>query len=129
MDFSFSGLKTAALRHIRENSISKDHPKFADFLASFQNAIVRALLSNMSKSIKMSKPRSLILCGGVAKNKVLREEFQKLARSFYLPAFIPSPEFCTDNAVMVAALAAEKLGHKKTGSIDLGLNAYPRKIG
>jgi len=128
-DFSFSGLKTAALRHIREYNISKDHPKFSDFLASFQNGIVRALLSNMSKSIKVSKPRSLILCGGVAKNTVLREEFQKLAHSFSLPAFIPSPEFCTDNAVMVAALAVEKIAHQKTQPLDLSLNAYPRKIG
>jgi N6-L-threonylcarbamoyladenine synthase len=128
MDFSFSGLKTAALRHIRENNISKDHPNFSDFLASFQNSIVRALLSNMSQSIKMSKPRSLILCGGVAKNTALRSEFQKLARNFNLPAFIPSPEFCTDNAVMVAALALEKIQHQKTRPIDLSLNAYPRKI-
>jgi N6-L-threonylcarbamoyladenine synthase len=129
MDFSFSGLKTAALRHIREHNISKDHLKFADFLASFQNGIIRALLSNMSKSIKKSKPCSLILCGGVAKNTALREEFQKLARSFSLPAFIPSPEFCTDNAVMVAALAVEKIEHQKTQPFDLSLNAYPRKIG
>jgi N6-L-threonylcarbamoyladenine synthase len=127
LDFSFSGLKTAALRHIRENNISKEHPLFVDFLASFQNGIVRALLSNMSKSIKMSKPRSLLLCGGVAKNRVLRKEFQKLARKFHLPAFIPSPEFCTDNAVMVAALAVEKISHQKTLSLDLSLNAYPRK--
>jgi N6-L-threonylcarbamoyladenine synthase len=59
----------------------------------------------------------------------LRNKFQKLAHNFFLPAFIPSPEFCTDNAVMVAALAVEKLEHKKTGPIDLSLNAYPRKIG
>jgi N6-L-threonylcarbamoyladenine synthase len=128
-DFSFSGLKTAALRHIREHNITKDHPKFADFLASFQNGIVRALLSNMSQSIKAFKPRSLILCGGVAKNMALRKEFQKLAHSFHVPAFIPSPEFCTDNAVMVAALAVEKIERKKTVPLDLSLNAYPRKVG
>ena len=129
LDFSFSGLKTAALRHIREHKISKDHPQFIDLLASFQNAIVRALLTNVSRSIKAHEPRSLILCGGVARNTVLREEFGKTARHFHLPAFIPSPEFCTDNAVMVAALAVEKMAHQKHGSLDLSLNAYPRKIG
>jgi N6-L-threonylcarbamoyladenine synthase len=128
MDFSFSGLKTAALRHIKEQGISKDHPKFFDLLASFQSAIIRALLSNLSQSIKMSKPRSLILCGGVAKNAALRTAFQKLAQQFQLPAFIPSPEFCTDNAVMVAALALEKLEQQKPGALDLSLNAYPRKL-
>ena len=76
----------------------------------------------------MSKPRALILCGGVAKNAALRTEFQKLAQKFQLPAFIPSPEFCTDNAVMVAALALEKLEQQKPGPIDLSLNAYPRKL-
>lgn len=129
MDFSFSGLKTAALRHIREQEICKGHPKFADFLASFQDAVIRALLYNMSRSIKAHKPRSLILCGGVARNKALRNAFQKLSRNVHLPAFIPSPEFCTDNAVMVAALAAEKIALKKSGPINLSLNAYPRKSG
>jgi N6-L-threonylcarbamoyladenine synthase len=129
MDFSFSGLKTAALRHIRANKISKDHPKFADFLASFQNGVIRALLSNMSQSIKAYNPRSLVLCGGVARNTTLRKEFQELASSFHLPAFIPSPEFCTDNAVMVAALAIAKIERQKPGLLDLSLNAYPRKIG
>jgi N6-L-threonylcarbamoyladenine synthase len=128
MDFSFSGLKTAALRHIKEHNISKDHPKFFDFLASFQKAIVRALVSNTSESIKAFKPRSLILCGGVARNTVLRQDFQKLALTFHLPAFIPSPEFCTDNAVMVAALAVEKIQHGKTEPLNLALNAYPRKL-
>ena len=129
LDFSFSGLKTAALRHIQKNGISKNHPKFFDLLASFQHAIIRALLSNMSQSIQRLKPRSLILCGGVAKNAALRKEFQKMARSFQLPAFIPSPEFCTDNAVMVAALAFAKIEQQKPGPLDLSLNAYPRKIG
>ena len=129
LDFSFSGLKTAALRHIKKYGISEDHPKFFDLLASFQMAIVRALLSNMSKSIKISKPRSLILCGGVAKNAVLRKEFQKMARSFQIPAYIPSPEFCTDNAVMVAALAFAKIERQKPGPLNLFLNAYPRKVG
>ncbi|MGD9344245.1 MAG: tRNA (adenosine(37)-N6)-threonylcarbamoyltransferase complex transferase subunit TsaD [Candidatus Aminicenantes bacterium] len=129
MDFSFSGLKTAALRLIKETKISKGHPKFADLLASFQQAIIRALLSNMSRSIKVHKPRSLILCGGVARNNALRNAFQKLGRNVRLPAYIPSPEFCTDNAVMVAALAMEKVVYQKKTSLDLGLNAYPRKIG
>ena len=126
MDFSFSGLKTAALRLIREHDISKNHPKFADFLASFQQAVIRALLANMSQSIKVYRPRSLILCGGVARNDALREAFQKLGRNVPLPTYIPSPEFCTDNAVRVAALAVEKLAHQKDTPLDLSLNAYPR---
>jgi len=126
LDFSFSGLKTAALKQIKEHQISKNHPSFLDFLASFEKAIVRALLANLAQGIQAFKPKSLILCGGVARNKKLRKEFSEFARQLRLNFFIPSPEFCTDNAAMVAALALEKIrSHKKT-SIPLDLNAYPR---
>ena len=66
LDFSFSGLKTAALNKIKEEKISKNHPRFYDFIASFEGAIIRALLSNLSRTIKAYHPSSLILCGGVA---------------------------------------------------------------
>jgi N6-L-threonylcarbamoyladenine synthase len=126
LDFSFSGLKTAALKQIKEYQISKGHPLFLDFLASFEKAIIRALLANLTQGIKAFKPKSIILCGGVARNKKLRREFKEFAQQLRLNFFIPSPEFCTDNAAMVAALALEKLrSHKKT-SLPLDLNAYPR---
>jgi len=126
LDFSFSGLKTAALKHIKESQISKTHPRFFDFLASFEKAIIRALLANLNQGIKIFKPQSLILCGGVARNKKLRKEFMEFARKHGLHSFIPSPGFCTDNAAMVAALAVEKLKEQKEPSFPLDLNAYPR---
>jgi N6-L-threonylcarbamoyladenine synthase len=126
LDFSFSGLKTAALKQIKEYEISKNHPRFFDFLASFEKAIIRALLDNLAQGIKTFKPKSLILCGGVARNKKLRKEFKEFAQHLRLNFFIPSPEFCTDNAVMVAALALEKLKSQRKFSFPLDLNAYPR---
>lgn len=126
LDFSFSGLKTDALKKIKETRISKTHPSFYDFLASFERAIIRALLANLAQGIKIFKPRSLILCGGVARNKKLRSEFTEVARKNRLPSFIPSPEFCTDNAAMVASLAIKKINKKKDTSFPLDLNAYPR---
>jgi N6-L-threonylcarbamoyladenine synthase len=126
MDFSFSGLKTAALRTIKQNRITKSHPSFVDFLASFENAVIRALLANVNQAAKRFKPSALILCGGVARNKKLRRDFAHFAQKIQLPSFIPSPELCTDNAAMVAALAAEKI--KTVGDVPLllNLNAYPR---
>ncbi len=126
LDFSFSGLKTAALKKIKEHKISKRHPQFVDFVASFQKAIIWALLSNLGQALAKFKPSSLILCGGVARNKKLRQSFKELARQHHLPAFIPSPQYCTDNAAMVAALGLKKLleGEKQTSV--LALNAYPR---
>jgi N6-L-threonylcarbamoyladenine synthase len=126
LDFSFSGLKTAALRLIGDTKMSDSHPRLADFLASFEEAVVRALLGNLSRAAEKYNPASLILCGGVARNKKLRQRFDGLVRSSGLAGFVPSPELCTDNAAMVAALAIEKMGAKKKVKLSLELDAYPR---
>jgi N6-L-threonylcarbamoyladenine synthase len=126
MDFSFSGLKTAALRTIKQNQLTRSHSSFLDFLASFEKAVIRALLANINRAVKHFKPCSLILCGGVARNKKLRRDFASFSRKIQLPSFIPSPELCTDNAAMVAALAAEKVITLGDEPFSLDLNAYPR---
>ncbi len=126
LDFSFSGLKTAALRHIRENGISKDSPALADFLASFEEIVARSLLDNVRQAAEETQPRSLILCGGVARNTRLRTRFQEFAREADLDAFIPSPKLCTDNAAMVAAVALRKFARQPAAAPDLDLDAYPR---
>lgn len=125
-DFSFSGLKTAALRIIRENHLERNHPLLADFLASFEETVIRALLENMGRAITEFRPRSLILCGGVARNKRLRSRFSELADEHQLPAFIPSPRLCTDNGGMVGALAWKKFQAAPLTFLDLELDAYPR---
>jgi tRNA N6-adenosine threonylcarbamoyltransferase len=126
LDFSFSGLKTAALKWIEETGMSARHPELPDFLASFEAAVVRALLEKVTQAADQFEPASLILCGGVARNKRLRTAFEELARASGLSAHIPSPQFCTDNAAMVAALAAEKMRGKKSLPLSLDLDAYPR---
>lgn len=129
LDFSFSGLKTAALNLIKEFKIAKSHPHFYDFLASFEMAVIRALLANLAQAAERLKPKALILCGGVARNKKLRHLFEEFARQRRLNHAVPSPDFCTDNAAMVAALALEKLKKGMKPSLDLDLNAYPRSFG
>jgi N6-L-threonylcarbamoyladenine synthase len=128
LDFSFSGLKTAALRWIDEAGISKEHPRLADFLASFEAAVVRSLLDNLAAAVEETRPVSIILCGGVARNQRLRSGFGELARSAGVSAHIPLPQFCTDNAAMVAALAGEKVRLQRKTALDLELDAYPRFI-
>ncbi len=128
LDFSFSGLKTAALKWIDEAGLSKHHARLADFLASFEAAVVRALLDNLASAVEERRPASIILCGGVARNRRLRSGFGQLARSAGVSAHIPSPQFCTDNAAMVAALAGEKMKAQKGHAPDLELDAYPRFI-
>jgi N6-L-threonylcarbamoyladenine synthase len=126
LDFSFSGLKTAALRLIRERGVTKDGPELRDFLASFEEIVARSLLDNVRRAVDETQPRALILCGGVARNARLRARFQDYAREADLPAFIPSPKLCTDNAAMVGAMAIRKFASQPPCGPDLDLDAYPR---
>jgi N6-L-threonylcarbamoyladenine synthase len=126
LDFSFSGLKTAALKHIREHGIVKDDARLPDFLASFEDVIARALVDNLRLAADAVLPRSLVLCGGVARNTRLRARFQDFARQAGLDAYVPSPKLCTDNAAMVGALALKKFARCPDAVTDLDLDAYAR---
>jgi N6-L-threonylcarbamoyladenine synthase len=126
LDFSFSGLKTAALKHIREHGIAKDDARLPDFLASFEEVVARTLVDNLRRAADAVQPRSLVLCGGVARNTRLRARFQDFAREAGLPAYIPSPKLCTDNAAMVGALALKKFVRRPDTITDLDLDAYAR---
>jgi len=128
LDFSFSGLKTAALRWIREEGLAADHPRLPDFLASFEQAVARIILENIARAVALHCPRTLLLSGGVARNKRLRTEFEAFAREQGLGFFMPSPKLCTDNAGMVGALAWKRYERRGGGELDLRMNAYPRFI-
>jgi N6-L-threonylcarbamoyladenine synthase len=126
LDFSFSGLKTAALRLIRERGVTKDGPELRDFLAGFEEIVARSLVDNVRRAVDETQPCSLILCGGVARNARLRARFQDYARDAGLPSFIPSPKLCTDNAAMVGAMALRTFACQPPCGPDLDLDAYPR---
>jgi N6-L-threonylcarbamoyladenine synthase len=125
LDFSFSGLKTAVLRYVREHQIepvvdaSDPPPPILDLCASFQNAVVRALVRSLRKAAEEYRPRTLILAGGVACNSELREAVQALAEELNVPAYIPSPIYTTDNAAMIAAAGYPKLLRGETAGLDL----------
>jgi N6-L-threonylcarbamoyladenine synthase len=126
LDFSFSGLKTAAIKTIRENAVTAEGPRLADFLASFEAAVVRSLIDHVAAAADQVQPRSLILCGGVARNARLRARFQDFARKAGLDAYIPSPKLCTDNAAMVGAVAVKRFAARPETSLDLDLDAFAR---
>jgi N6-L-threonylcarbamoyladenine synthase len=119
LDFSFSGLKTAALKLIREQGITKDDAKLSDFLASFEEIVARTLIEHVRTAADRIQPKSLVLCGGVARNTRLRTRFQQFARESGLDAYVPSPKLCTDNAAMVGAVALKKFAGCPALSIDL----------
>jgi len=115
LDFSFSGLKTAVLRYVRENGLPEVSdagaapPAVLDLCASFQNAVVRALMRSLRKAAEEHQPRTIVLAGGVACNSELRASVGELARKLRVPAHIPSPVYTTDNAAMIAAAGYPKL--------------------
>ncbi|MDP2629177.1 MAG: tRNA (adenosine(37)-N6)-threonylcarbamoyltransferase complex transferase subunit TsaD [Candidatus Harrisonbacteria bacterium] len=99
-DFSFSGLKTAVLYHLRDNP--QERPQ--DVAASFQEAAIEVLEKRSEKALGEHEAHSLILCGGVAANKALQKRLAALAENQGVAFHTPS-EFVynTDNAAMIAA--------------------------
>jgi N6-L-threonylcarbamoyladenine synthase len=99
-NFSFSGLKTAVLRMVRQFEESKQPLPVDDIAASFQAAVVDVLLTKTLKAAHAYKTKEIVLAGGVSANKALREAF--LAQSEFT-IHIPKLSLCTDNAAMIAA--------------------------
>lgn len=108
-DLSFSGLKTAVARYVREHGIEAlkvgQEPTQAikDLAASFQAAVVKALVGTLEKLAIDLQPKTLIVAGGVACNNALREAAERTAGKLGLPVYFPSKHLSTDNAAMIAA--------------------------
>ncbi len=118
-DFSFSGIKTAVINHVRRN------PDVAteDVAASFQEAVVDVLVTKARRAAQEIGARSLCLGGGVAANSVLRERFADACVADGIPGHLPSRSMCTDNAAMVAAAAWWRLRSDGPSPLDTG--AHP----
>lgn len=104
-DFSFSGLKTAVLRYIQKNFPAKTEmiqQDLYDIAASFQKAVVKALVQKTKKAIENYSLNSISLVGGVAANKKLREAFTDLSNKYGKKLIIPDIQYCGDNAAMIA---------------------------
>ena len=102
--FSFSGLKTAVLRLTKEVGALDDRT-VDDISASAEEAICQALMLKTKRALEKHRVSSLLLTGGVAANKRLRELFTEVAKQQNLQLIIPPMAWCTDNATMMGALA------------------------
>jgi len=108
-DLSFSGLKTAVARYLRENNVepatneAEPSREICDIAASFQSAVVKALVGRMERLANDLEPKTLIVAGGVACNLALRERAEELGRKLEIPIYFPSKHLSTDNAAMIAA--------------------------
>ncbi|HET9995427.1 MAG TPA: tRNA (adenosine(37)-N6)-threonylcarbamoyltransferase complex transferase subunit TsaD [Candidatus Acidoferrum sp.] len=146
LDFSFSGLKTAVLYHVRESSVYADEirareeaiargeskfeqllplcsPQTLALVREFQNAVVRDLVERTMAAAEELNVESVLVSGGVAANSQLRATFEERAKSRGVEVFFPSRALSTDNAAMIAAAAYSRL---RAGIVaDVRLNADP----
>jgi N6-L-threonylcarbamoyladenine synthase len=146
LDFSFSGLKTAVLYHVREHAgyepeirrrqeaLERGERKFEELrplctprtlglVREFQNAVVRDLVERTMAAAEELSAGSVLVSGGVAANSQLRETFGERAKSAGIDVYFPSRALSTDNAAMIAAAAYSRL---RAGILaDTSLNADP----
>lgn len=127
-DFSFSGVKSAVLNHLNSCAMKKEEINTADIAASFQEAVVDALVTKTMAAAKDYKMKQVAIAGGVASNSALREAMEKACQKNGLGLYYPSPVYCTDNAAMIGAAAYYE--YLKGTRHGLDLNAVPNlKIG
>ncbi|MFL5321333.1 MAG: tRNA (adenosine(37)-N6)-threonylcarbamoyltransferase complex transferase subunit TsaD [Myxococcaceae bacterium] len=121
-DYSFSGLKTAVLQHVKKHGLPEGQG-LSDLCASFQEAIADALSKKFIAAARALQINRLVLCGGVAANSRLRALCEERAKDRGLSLFLPPKRLCTDNGAMIAA-AGYHAWHKGRRS-DLSLNSDP----
>jgi len=126
-DLSFSGLKTAVARYVRENEVEPlkegeaANQQIKDLAASFQAAVVKALVGTLEKLARELSPKTLIVAGGVACNQALKRAADDSASRLGIPVYFPSKHLSTDNAAMIAAAGYFHL--IKGSSADLRMTA------
>ena len=122
LDFSFSGIKTAVIQHVAKN---KDD-RICDIAASFREAVVDVLTEKTIKACLDNNVHKAVLAGGVACNMGLRKSLTEACNKNGLDLNIPKPEYCTDNAAMIASRGY----HKAAAGLhdELCLNAFPGRM-
>lgn len=127
--FSFSGLKTAVLYHLRGGDALQPTPApediadRADVAASFEEAVVDSLVTQTLRAARQRGVRQVLVAGGVACNRRLREVMADRAAEEDIRAFFPSPAYCTDNAVMIAGLGWRRFEAGLTAGLDVDASA------
>jgi N6-L-threonylcarbamoyladenine synthase len=131
-DFSFSGLKTAVSKYVREKGIkpvangATTSQEIKDLAASFQSVVVRSLVGTTEAVAEEFLPKTLIVGGGVACNGPLREASKAAAERLRIPVYFPSPHLSTDNAAMIAAAGTVKLKAGERAGLDLNADVTLR---
>lgn len=124
LDFSFSGLKTSVLYYTQKQKEGYVEDHKHDICASVSAAITDVLISKLKRVVKKTGVQTVMLAGGVSANSMLREKAAKMAKELNLRLLIPSLEYCTDNAAMIAITGSLKA---REGMFDdLSLRPFAR---
>jgi N6-L-threonylcarbamoyladenine synthase len=107
LDFSFSGLKTAALVALRSHAM--DENSRADLARGFQEAVVDTLAAKCRRALRETGHERLVIAGGVGANRALRARLLEIVAPLGARLYFPRPEFCTDNGAMIALAGAKRL--------------------
>ncbi len=124
LDFSFSGLKTALLYHLRGAGVQHEAPELApqqqaDLAAAFQAAVVDVLVGKLRRAAERHPARTLCIGGGVARNTLLRARLGTDPVLGRLHHVLPPLDLCSDNGAMIAALGHLRLQQGRQGDLDL----------
>ena len=126
LDFSFSGLKTAVLRYVREHERERgplSPGEVADLCASFQRIVVSVLLDRLFDAARRFQAQSVGIAGGVSANSRLRTDLEARGRAREIPTFLPSLRLSTDNAAMIAAAGLRRFHAGVLAPPDLNADA------
>jgi N6-L-threonylcarbamoyladenine synthase len=126
LDFSFSGLKTAVLRHVTERRAAGEalaDSEIADICATFQRIVVSALIDRTFDAARRHQAASIGVSGGVSANSRLREELRAHGAAREMPTFVPSLALSTDNAAMIAAAGLRRFRAGIVAPADLNAHA------